>query len=433
MSEQSFVFDPRVFITSPFTTCPYCGEEEYGLLMVVRHGYVKRCRACMKDERFRLPKLEKKVLYLDQFAISMLMKVLHPEHRQRVERRGAEEERYWRELFDRLERLIKLQVLICPRSDAHCEESLLGSQHEELRRIYEHLSGDVRFEEPGLVKDGQILRAFEAWLGQRNRGPVPRRHVLSGNIDGWTDKLQIEARLGDDREFVEEFRRARSERHQGLSRAVEVWRAGERLGFETYFQQEVAAYGEGVLRTYGLRLQEFAQVIEGRRAPDEDFLFPPRAQILIMQMKEKLREQGVEYEEEGSKLREFFASEAMAEVPFLRIAAGMFAAYAVKASLHQAPAADQGMVTDINFVSSYLPYCDALFIDNGAAQLLAEADAELGLGHEAKVFSTRTRGELLEWLAELDEAVTEAHLKLVEQVYGPDWLRPYREIFTAAA
>ncbi len=38
----------------------------------------------MRDERFALPPIKKKVLYLDQFVVSNLMKVLHPGERERM-------------------------------------------------------------------------------------------------------------------------------------------------------------------------------------------------------------------------------------------------------------------------------------------------------------------------------------------------------------
>jgi hypothetical protein len=94
----------------------------------------------------------------------------------------------------------------------------------------------------------------------------------------------------------------------------------------------------------------------------------------------------------------------MQHVPSVRIAAGMLAVYAVKGSRQQAADPNRGMVTDINVVSTYLPYCDAMFIDDECADLLAE----------------------------LEESVTHEHIELVERVYGPGWLMPFREIFTSA-
>jgi hypothetical protein len=434
MPEESFVLDPRDWITQPFTTCPFCGEEQFGLLMVSRHGYVKRCRNCMVDEQRSLPTIEKKVLYLDQFAVSNMMKVLHPEHRHRVERRGDAEERFWLDLFDRVERLVKLHVLVCPHSEAHWEESLLAPQYEELRRMYEHLGGDVQFEDPGMVKRDQVFRAFEAWLDDGvDPGPGPRRNVLAGNTDGWRDKLQVEARLALDLGAADALRASRAERHEGLGRAVEVWREGSRSGFATYFHAEVAAYGEAELQAYRKRLQTFIDMVEGRRQPEVDLILATDSQILIQRMKEKLAETGIPHDEQIGNLRAFFAAEPMEQIPFLRIGAGMFAALAVKASLQQAGDPNRGMVTDISVVSAYLPYCDGLFVDSECADLLADAGRELDFSYVAKVFSNRSREDMLEWLAAIEEAVPQDHVDLVERIYGKSWLRPYREMFAAAA
>src|SRR4051794_11737159 len=124
---DTFVLDPRDWITPPYRTCPACGADEFGVLMMADHRYFRRCRACMTDESFALPPLEKKVLYLDQFAISNLMKVIHPDHRERVAERDADDAGFWIDLFARLDRLVKLNLLACPSSLTHWEESVASA------------------------------------------------------------------------------------------------------------------------------------------------------------------------------------------------------------------------------------------------------------------------------------------------------------------
>jgi len=125
MSENSFVLDPRAWINPPYHACPFCAvRDSYAVLMIAGRGYVRRCRECMKDETFPLPPAPKKLLYLDQFVISKLMFVLHPEHRERLLNQDGNEAAFWVALFGRLDRLVKLQLLACPDSTAHWEESL---------------------------------------------------------------------------------------------------------------------------------------------------------------------------------------------------------------------------------------------------------------------------------------------------------------------
>src|SRR5881409_525479 len=74
---NQFVFDPRVFIRPPYIQCPSCGvDEQFGVLMIGA-GYTRRCRQCWHTESFDLPEIRKTVIYLDQMAISEMMKVLN--------------------------------------------------------------------------------------------------------------------------------------------------------------------------------------------------------------------------------------------------------------------------------------------------------------------------------------------------------------------
>jgi hypothetical protein len=280
------------------------------------------------------------------------------------------------------------------------------------------------------VKHGQVFHEFERWLdADSGRGPVTRKKVVGSSIEDWMPKLQVHARLDPDPNTADELRAGRAKSHQGLASAVAVWRDGPRRGFDAYFRSEVAGYGEAELRAYGGRLQMAMEISEGRRQIDEDILFATNSQTLIEGMKSKLTEQGVPYERQIETLYAFFRSEQMQRVPFLRIAAGMLAALAVKASLQQAPDPDRGMAADLNVVSTYLPYCDALFIDTKCADLLAVADQELDLDYSAEVFTPASREELLAWLRSIEEVVPLDHRELVECVYGSSWLRPYRSIF----
>jgi transcription elongation factor Elf1 len=428
--DESFVLDPRDWISPPFIACPFCGAEEFGVLMITRSGYVRRCRACMKDEQFRLPALAKKILYLDQFAISKLMKVLHPDHRERVARRGEEEERFWLELFERLDRLVKLQVLICASSTSHWEESFPATDYEALRRIYEHLSAGVKFIDPGAIKRGQVSEAFRTWLGGKPRDrTLSVEDVTHGQINAWTDRLQITARLDPDADFADHLRAHRERVHDGLKTQVERWRSGERRAFAEYFQEEIGEYGPLIMRDYAERVLAVGKMMAGLTPFDPEVVGNPSdAQILVTALKRPLEDKGMAHEEALRTIGEFLQSDELGQVPFLRIACGMFAAMAVEASIGQAPRPDQGMIADINVISTVLPYCDAMFIDNRARRYLEKARDQVPLDYATVVFSESSREQLLQWLDDLETSVSPDHRELIEQVYGDTWLQPYTSI-----
>jgi hypothetical protein len=384
----------------------------------------------MKDETFSLPPAPKKLLYLDQFAISKLMFVLHPEHRERLLKRSDDEAAFWLALFDRLDRLVKLQLLACPDSTAHWEESLPTRFYADLRRMYEHLSADVGYEDPATIKRYQLHAAFLRWLDGTEK-IVRVEDITRGGIDLWMDRIRVSAQFEPTDDDVSDLRRARDRTHAGLAKEVERWRREPRRSFKEYFEEQLAAAGPAELRAYAAWAQTLLEMTVGAVPFDPEHVLPSNSAHTITMLKRILGERGVPDQEQLTNIAKFLKSEQAQQMPWLQIAGGMLAALAVKASLHQAPNPDAGMITDLNTVATLLPYCDAILIDNHCADLLCDATEHVPLEYEARVFSTRNRGELLDWLDELEAAADPEHLALVEDLYGPDWPEPFTTMFEA--
>lgn len=427
MTGETFRFDPRDFIAPPYIRCPHCGANTFGVLAIYGRGYRRRCRQCMESEGYDLPAADKKVLYIDQFAISNMMVALHREHRERM--RDAEAE-YWTTLFDLLDRLVKLQVLVCPPSSAHWEESVVSRAYGELRSLYDHLAGECSFRDTSTIKRFQLHDAFGGWLA----GEEPRRAgheaALEGRRDEWLDRLRIDTRIDVDDQTLDELRETRARTHTAMANVARVWRDEGVRPFLERFEQEWRGYGPSVMRRYGERLGSFGEVLAGRREFTPDDLYPSESQLIITDFKDILVDAGRKQAEHWGTIERFFNDAALARVPFLRLSCGLLAALATEISQGRGRDPDRGMVHDVNFVSTLLPHCDAMLIDDRAKRLLDLADAHLHFGYDVAVFSTRTRGDLLEWLLELERGIPAHHHDLIAEVYGEDWLKPFREIYT---
>jgi len=141
MTEKAF--DPRDFISPPFKTCPKCGHETLGVLTISKGSYSRRCRDCLHMvRRIPLPPVRKKIIYLDQYVVSNLMKLDNPTL-QRTDKLAANP--FWQELRDLLTELRDLQLIVCPDSTSHVSESRISPFNAELKRTYEHLSGGITF------------------------------------------------------------------------------------------------------------------------------------------------------------------------------------------------------------------------------------------------------------------------------------------------
>src|SRR5262245_36802042 len=151
--ERYVRFNLRDFIFPPFEICAACGAPELGVLMILDQHYVRRCRACGEAVQVALPRLRKTIVYVDQFAISDMMKALNPESE--ANQAGRVQPR-WLDLFRQLDHLVKLQLIVCPDSLFHRRESEAAPFYKELRRLYELLSGGATFEDEAYVEQSQI-------------------------------------------------------------------------------------------------------------------------------------------------------------------------------------------------------------------------------------------------------------------------------------
>ena len=124
------------------------------------------------------------------------------------------------------------------------------------------------------------------------------------------------------------------------------------------------------------------------------------------------------------KLTDFLKSGAMDEAPVSTIAAAMLASLAAKAAAGQKEVPNQGTAIDIRLVSMLLPYCDAMFVDNKTRALLMDVPKKFALPYPCRVFSVNCGNDFIKYLTEIRNEATPQHLKLIEQVYGPNPLKP---------
>ena len=93
------VFDPRDFISPPFKACPKCGHETFGVITISKDSYSRRCRDLAHGKRILCRPVRKKIIYLDQYVVSNLMKLDNPTL-QRTDKLAANP--FWQELRDLL-------------------------------------------------------------------------------------------------------------------------------------------------------------------------------------------------------------------------------------------------------------------------------------------------------------------------------------------
>lgn len=419
--------DPRDFIMKPYLPCPKCGAEEYGVLSVGDTRCERRCRACWHTATVYLPEIKKKIVYVDQFAFSNMVKFLSPEIKGH-ERAAAEP--FWKELFEILGVVCHLQLVACPDSREHQHESLASPFYNALKHTYEHFSGGVSFHDAETIKIRQIAELARAWLKNE---PVAfdfdPELISSDRLHSWSGRIFVTVD-GVLPGTVDELRTRRDKTHRGLQEVFEQWQR-DKKSFKEVHATEKRAYGETIAQMYDndcrKREQMAIMMMRGQMPPLNDVL-PSRTETLVKSL-QFIFQQEVGSELGNANLVEFFRSGAINEAPFNLIGAAMYASLAVKAAAGQKEIPNQGTATDIDIVSTLLPYCDVMFVDNKCRALLKDIPRNYALPYDCKIFSTNTGADFIQYLKDVRDSVTPDHLKLVEEVYGPDPMKPQSSIY----
>lgn len=423
-------FDPKVFIRPPYLSCPKCGDEDnYGVLMICERHYVRRCKKCRHDESYQLPELNKKVIYIDQFALSNMMKHLNPNTK--AHQKGDLDE-YWGQLFSKLDRLCKLQLIICPDSTYHSEESLMSPFYEPLKRMYELLSHGVSFKNGAYLKKHQLYEHAMMWIeGRKEEFNEPDIDtVVHGRINEWQERLIISAEFSVDPNWVDELRTAREQAHQGITDHFERWQKETGKAFGEWFNDESMSFGPCILNEYFKYHIKKQEIFKGLLEPRLENLFPTFGAEVVQTVIDAFKNVGVRDNEIEDKVFEYLNSPVLKEIPFIKISALLLAALARKAAAGQQKPPNQGTLYDFNIISVLLPYCNAMFIDKDCHAYLNEKPLCDDIQqYGTKVFSLNNKNEFVDYLNEIEKNASREHMFKVNEVYGENFFKPYTTMY----
>lgn len=426
MSKQ---FDPREMVSPPWRTCPSCGKDKFGVHIISGSRLMRRCRDCWHKQDYQLPELRKQIIYLDQFVISNLMKLENPATKGHA---TVVADPFWRELHDLLFQLRELQMICCPDSGSHVQESRTSPFNAQLKKTYEQLSGGITFTAFESIESQQIGELALAWAeGREPAFDFNPSGVLSKDPNEWDERFYI---VVGDNPFISEarLRQARAELHTNIARLFrDVW-GKEKRKFEYWYDLERFGYqghlSSAVMRSRKDRLDAMLAYRPGVDISLETLekTLPSFAESLLASLQQTMRFPrggGERSHDEISRLeKEFGKANRIAEAPLVKLQALMFAAIAMRAAQGQKDPPNEGTTTDIDTVAHLLPYCDAMFMDNGCRSLLLDVPTSLRPPETAKVFSLNAKTHFLDYLRSIRDGISAEHVQTIRDVYGNDHL-----------
>lgn len=417
----------------PYDMCPYCGANAFGIALVAGDRYFRRCRKCYRPRghEYRcgclLPRVAKKVIYLDQMAISNMLKALHPQTPAQIRQRL---DPFWLQLYSKLDVLCQLQQVVCPPSDIHRRESQFTSAFEQLRRLYNYLSGDVTFRDHLSIQRAQIQRCFRcAILGEQydpHRGPV--QDALHGRLDSWAPHMKFTVNIQYDPEALKEESRARGVVHRGISEVFARWRTEATRSFDSWYLEEARSLGPTIADLYKRsRAKTIRSAMAGLAPNLSDIL--NEEQLTVQSLVSIYIDSGGAPAAAARRVMEFLYSDALLAIPSNHISSLLWASIARKAAAGQRTPPNAGMATDVDFISAYLPYCDMMFIDNACRAYLTEEPVADRIKQQALIYSYKTKAAFLDRLDELLQAIDPNTVACAKEVYGDDCATPHLDLF----
>jgi hypothetical protein len=425
MTANPEFFNPKDFITAPYRSCPGCAQETFGVFAIKSDHYSRACRACGHRADYRLPPLHRKIIYLDQFVISNLMKLLTPETRGHEK---VKEDEYWRELYDILVGLRHLQAIACPFSEAHEQESLTFEFGDALKRLYEELGSGNWFKHFDKIKALQIVELARAWSDEREPAfTFDPSSVLGREPHRWNERFYL---TSQNNPFLnaKDLRRRRDAIHDTIAQLfTDLWRE-EKHDFFYWYDRERNGYQTSLHRSMvqarERRIDALAHTVHGHTVTPAllGAVLPRFAETLYQSINQVFRfrpDRTQRTEEEWLAVSNSFgAVNRIAEAPFVRLSSMMYAALAMRAANGQKTPPDTGIRTDIDIVAHLMPYCDAMFIDDKCRSLLLDTPKKLRPAKTSNLFSSNTRQAFLLYLRGIYQEVPQTQLEIVREIYG---------------
>lgn len=256
---KTLKIDPRIFISPPYQKCPKCTKEGFGVLDIYENHYVRRCRECWYDESFDLPKIRKRIIYIDQFGISNMMKALN--YRTKAYQKGRIDP-FWLTLFEKLDGLSKLQLIVCPDSHTQEMESIVTPYFKSLKRLYELLSHGVSFYFPEEIKRFQVKRHAENWIKGNSDEPIifEPETLIRGKPHKWSSQLIISIGFNRQPKEIDSIRKSRESTNNILNQIFQRWQKEQGKTFEDWFNEEIGGFGKGILAEYFRHIKNFVEI-----------------------------------------------------------------------------------------------------------------------------------------------------------------------------
>ncbi len=400
-----------MFELPPFHRCPRCKNMTFGKLSVGGNSVTKRCQECRYSHQESLPEVNKRVIYLDQFAISELYKT-----KSNTRRPGAPHEQFWKDCYEQVNRAYLRQQVIFPASNLHSDETIVWHSPSELRLAHEMFSGETSFDRTDAIAAEQEWKFAKAYIKGE---PPPALNfdvdsILDGERNSWLPifHINVNSNLSI---FAPGIRSGRAIAEDSLKALADGW-VKSKPTFDDVLQHELASYGPAIRQALA---QQIAKNQAAMASDDPTSVLDLSFSLIdrCHQLTSLFQKNGVAEKNAFAEVLRFFDWPGNRIQPMNKIFAYLFAALGWRISSGQRPKMKASILNDFTAIATYAPYVDAMFVDKECASLLQHGRLRSELQYRARIFSLSNPQEFLNYLDELSNDATKEVVDWAAELY----------------
>ena len=320
--------------------CPSCSRiGKYGNVMITGELLLRRCTACGYKAEIVLPQLNKRIIYLDQSFFS---------HAFRASLKD------FVDAAKRIESMAKHQLICCPRSRAHEQETHLWRHNNQsaLWKFIKQTSEGIKFQDPPHIKSLQLQRSLTSFLTTKDEPAVLLDDALPESVNWWSNYIWPENNRSP--VGIEMLRKAKEESVCDLVSQFDEWQSNS-----APFEDEVILEANGYARSLFELLHTQLKALHEK--PFVEFFCDLPADIIIpLTLLSVAKNLGSG--DSLSDLQRYLSSTAFRTTPFVGIASHLYAVLRKRLKMGQFSNRENalkelsGIFFDVEAISVFAPY-----------------------------------------------------------------------------
>jgi hypothetical protein len=346
----------------------------------------------------------------------------------------------WREIYEKIDTLLHYQLIICPYSSIHEDESILANKthtqaYKALESMYQHLGHWKHFTHTEEIERMQYYNAFKRYL--RDKIDLPdwsiERHM--DEFHEWSETIFISVKSGFLEWMMDELDSEKDQIHSAIGDVYDnVW-IKEKRTYDELFDLEMRAHGRSIYMWYAKSLDDLDKAQKWLVSVEsvmwsilwkEWWIFHLFTDLLTRAWITGAIDQ-------IGEIVKFLYKSDLSIAPFINIQSALWAGIAELAYKNQLSKkqVNAGMSKDVTAVAHYLPYCDAMLVDWVVQRVMEYKPVKEKIGHyKSEIFSWKSNSlnAFSEYLDSIYLNMTPVHKEVAERAYGNEF-KPYTTLY----